>query len=204
MNDLEDLIRDGLDRLTAESQIPDGLVGRARRRAAKRRHPMRAVAATGAAVTAAAAAAIAVTSVASTRVPSSNNHRLTARLAAWTVIKQTDGDIIVTISQLQDPVGLESTLRADGVPASVDFTNGTPSSNQTANPACSTYPGGGAVLDSIITGQLQNNNGQALTIDPSAMPSGLGLQIFSLVGSGGHFAGVGVRAVQASQQCTGS
>jgi hypothetical protein len=51
---------------------------------------------------------------------------------------------------------------------------------------------------------LQNNNGDALTIDPSAIPSGLGLEIYSLTGQAGQFTGVGVRAVQANQQCTGS
>jgi hypothetical protein len=113
MNDLEDLVRDGLDRLTAESQIPVGLVGRARRRAAKRRHSTRAVAAMAAAVTAAAAAAVVVTSMASTSGSSSANHQPTARLAAWTVSKLTDGDITVTISQLQDPAGLQSLLGAE-------------------------------------------------------------------------------------------
>jgi hypothetical protein len=204
MNDLEDLVRDGLDRLTAGSQIPDGLVGRARRQAARPRRAMGTVAAMGAAVTAAAAGAIAFTSLASPGGPSSDNQQPTARLAAWTVVKQADGDIAVTISQLQDPAGLQSTLHADGVPASVYFTNGTRSSNQAANPACATYPGGGSLLDGIITGQLQNNNGDALTIDPSAIPSGLGLEIYSLTGQAGQFTGVGVRAVQANQQCTGS
>ena len=40
-------------------------------------------------------------------------------LAAWTVAKQANGDITVTVRQLRDPSGLQSTLRADGVPASV-------------------------------------------------------------------------------------
>lgn len=114
MNDLEELVRDGIERLTAESRIPDGLAGRARRRVAQRRHWMRAAAAAGAAVTA-AATAIAVTAVASP------GHQPAARLAAWTVVRQADGDITVTISQLHDPAGLQSTLNADGVPASVTF-----------------------------------------------------------------------------------
>src|SRR5580658_1916097 len=56
-----------------------------------------------------------------------------ARLAAWTVVKQSDGNIDVTIRQLSDPAGLQSTLRSDGLPAVVDF-NGQP------NPACQLYP----------------------------------------------------------------
>jgi hypothetical protein len=35
----------------------------------------------------------------------------TARLAAWTVAKQANGDIKVTVRQLSDPSGLQSTLR---------------------------------------------------------------------------------------------
>ena len=42
-----------------------------------------------------------------------------ARLAAWTVTRQADGDITVTVNELRDPAGLQRTLRADGVPASV-------------------------------------------------------------------------------------
>jgi hypothetical protein len=42
-----------------------------------------------------------------------------AQLAAWTVAKQANGDIKVTVRQLSNPSGLQSTLRADGVPANV-------------------------------------------------------------------------------------
>ena len=48
-------------------------------------------------------------------------HQPTARLAAWTVAKQTDGTIALTIRGLSDPAGLQRTLRADGIPASVTF-----------------------------------------------------------------------------------
>ena len=58
-----------------------------------------------------------------------------AQLAAWTVTKLADGNISVTIRELADPAGLQSTLRADGVPASVTF-----ASQQ--NAACRPYPGG--------------------------------------------------------------
>jgi hypothetical protein len=64
-------------------------------------------------------------------------------VAAWTVARQTNGSIQVTIRELRDPAGLQATLRdpaslqatlrADGVPASVTF-SGQP------NPACRGYP----------------------------------------------------------------
>jgi hypothetical protein len=46
-----------------------------------------------------------------------------ARLAAWTVAKQANGDIDVTINQLKKPVGLQSTLRADGLPVRVSYSS---------------------------------------------------------------------------------
>jgi hypothetical protein len=57
------------------------------------------------------------------------------QLTAWTVTRLADGNISVTIRELRDPAGLQSTLRAHGVPASVTF-----ASQQ--NPACQPYPGG--------------------------------------------------------------
>ncbi len=57
------------------------------------------------------------------------------QLAAWTVTKLAGGDIFVTIRELKDPGGLQRTLRADGVPASVTFL-------QHQNAACRAYPGG--------------------------------------------------------------
>ena len=47
------------------------------------------------------------------------SHPRTAQLAAWTVARQANGNIKVTIRQLSDPSGLQSTLRADGIPANV-------------------------------------------------------------------------------------
>ncbi len=59
----------------------------------------------------------------------------TTQLTAWTVTKLADGNISITIRELEDPAGLQSTLRADGVPASVTFAG-------EQNPACKAYPGG--------------------------------------------------------------
>ncbi len=58
----------------------------------------------------------------------------TVQLAAWTVVREADGNVTVSIRELKDPAGLQSTLRADGVPASVTLIN-------QQNPACQPYPG---------------------------------------------------------------
>jgi hypothetical protein len=177
-----------------------------------------------AALAAAAAAAAAVTvtvlpagshpagpvASASTGAPAS------ARLAAWTVIRKADGDINVTISELSDPAGLQSTLRADGVPASVTFLS-------QPNPACSPLGFGPGLLGKIFPaspsgvvhhlsgGLAVGTGGKAggdMVIDPSAIPSGAGLQLaFSEMGGStpGQFTILGHMAlVRASQRCTGS
>ncbi len=48
---------------------------------------------------------------------------------------RADGTIAVTIRELRDPAGLQSRLRADGVPASVSFFG-------QQNPSCRPYPAG--------------------------------------------------------------
>jgi hypothetical protein len=68
---------------------------------------------------------------------SASHHPARAQLAAWTVARLADGNISVRINQFEDPAGLQSTLRADGVPASVTFA-GQP------DQACQPYPGGTA------------------------------------------------------------
>jgi hypothetical protein len=229
-NNLEELVRDGIDRLTAESHIPDNLVGRARRQVAQQRRSMRAMAVGGAAVTA-AAAAIVVTSVAS------SGRQATAQLAAWTVTKLADGDVSVTIRELTDPAGLQSRLRTDGVPASVTLAG-------EQNPACRPYPGGTpaparfaparrlggtALLGRVFPkpyqglGFRRGHPGRArmiraahgrptwrspspgtvlIVIDPSALPINAGVQITTVYG-GQRGAGMPT-VVYASPQCTGS
>jgi hypothetical protein len=63
------------------------------------------------------------------------SHPAHAQLTAWTVTRLANGDISITIQQFNNPAGLQSTLRADGVPASVTFAN-------QGNQACRPYPGG--------------------------------------------------------------
>jgi hypothetical protein len=127
-----------------------------------------------------------------------------AQLAAWTVARQADGGIQVTIRELRDPAGLQRTLRADGVPASVTFTG-------QQNPACQDYPVTGSpgqrrqLLNSVVTGPAAGQD--VMVIHLAALPSGAGLQIDALFG---HYPGPqgsyqwAVGLVQASPQCTGS
>src|SRR5580704_5913495 len=56
--DLQDLLREGLDRLTAGATAPDGLVGQAQRHNRQRRTKIRAAIAAGTAVAAAAAVTV--------------------------------------------------------------------------------------------------------------------------------------------------
>ena len=120
------------------------------------------------------AAALAVVAAAATAVtmllPGHQPSRpVTARLAAWTVVKQADGTVYVTVRELRDPAGLQRTLRADGIPASVTFT-GQP------NPACRPYlhrlPGGVAIEAAPIY-----RPPDVLIFHPSDLPPGAGWQI---------------------------
>ena len=128
-----------------------------------------------------------------------------AHLAAWIVTRQADGTIQVGFfGQMRDPAGLQRTLRADGVPASVTFTG-------QQNPACQDYPVTGSpgqrrqLLNSVVTGPAAGQD--VMVIHLAALPSGAGLQIDALFG---HYPGPqgsyqwAVGLVQASPQCTGS
>jgi hypothetical protein len=174
-------------------------------------------------MTAALAAAAAVVTVTVTALPASSQPAgpvasppASARLAAWAVTKQADGDVKVTINELSDPAGLQSTLRADGVSASVTFLS-------QPDPACSPLGFGPGLLGKIFPesasgivhhlsgGLALGTGGKAggdMVIDPSAIPSGAGLQLaFSRMDGStpGHFTILSrMGLVRASQQCTGS
>ncbi len=137
--------------------------------------------------------------------------------------KQANGDIKITIRELSDPSGLQSTLRADGVPAEV-------SSSTQFDQSCQRYPMTEALFTSIYHAQKGVGSGNTLlVIHPSALPGGAGVQIgFSVGGRAGdgglrQVAGnqtvhqpvhrvapladngvLRVGLVYASQQCTGS
>jgi hypothetical protein len=141
-----------------------------------------------------------------------------ARLAAWTVVRHADGTIYVTIRELSDLAGLQRTLRADGVPASVTLT-------AQRNHACHVYPDPGATGPEAIvrefTPQLGATSKLALSltgntagfpaagadvlyIDPSSLPHGAGLQITTNDAPPGPSFMVSVGLVSASGACTGS
>ena len=157
-----------------------------------------------------AGAAIAITTLLPGHQPS---HPVTARLAAWTVTKQADGNISVTIRELSDPAGLQRRLRTDGVPASVSF-----SGNQ--NPSCRPYPVSHALLNRIFPpppvpppngiqvappGPLPGQVPTVIVIHPAALPSGTGVQLAALFMQP-HWVTPNsflVRLVYVSQRCTG-
>lgn len=216
------MAKDSLDGIHVNTPL-DAIVrnGRARRR----RHMLTGL--TGA-VAVMAGMALAVSTLAPSGHPASQSahpasHPVTAQLAAWTVAKQTNGDIKITIRELSDPSGLQSTLRADGIPANV-------SSSTQFDPSCQPYPMTQALFTSIYQDQKDAGSGNTvLVVHPSALPSGAGVEIGASVdGSPGdrslpqadgnqviHQPVQGTRTltdntvlhvglVYASQQCTGS
>ena len=140
----------------------------------------------------------------------------TARLAAWTVTRQADGTIRVTVRELQNPAGLQSQLRADGVPASVTLTG-------QENPACRPYPASLALQKRVLsitfeiiplahqgppqTSPPEPNLVLVFHINPAALPPGAGLQLatsFTPVRPGLATSTIRHGLVYASPQCTGS
>jgi len=141
------------------------------------------------------------------------SHPAHAQLAAWTVVKQADGTVLVKIREFRDPAGLQATLRADGVPASVKFM---PPNLADKGPwaivhfkgnPCREYSGGEGQAQNVVTGGSPFTVG--MFIHPSAIPSGAGVQ-FVVSRYVGYFPQNGVPMdlwewlVQASPQCTGS
>lgn len=144
----------------------------------------------------------------------------------FTLTAQVNGNIAVTISQLQDPAVLQSQLRGDGVPASVTFSD-------QMNPACQAFPGGApgpsqdaSLLEAVFPTPYQDPRNLAppapsatpvtgtptpplpltpastiVVIDPSALPNGAGVQL-AISASGEAF--LLPQLVLSSSQCTGS
>jgi hypothetical protein len=171
------------------------IISRGRAVRARRRVP-----GVAAALGAAAAVAVSVALPASHPAASHPASGPGAHLAAWAVTRQADGSIQVSFfGQLRDPAGLQRTLRADGVPASVTFIG-------QQNPACRVIQGGGrppslrgarplepssgapgpsrgtlnsGMLNGVVSGGPQSGipAEDAMVIHPAALPSGAGLQI---------------------------
>jgi hypothetical protein len=147
-----------------------------------------------------------------------------ARLAAWTVVKQPGGSVMVTLHQVRDPAPLQRTLRADGIPARVVFAKNTDPGSPI--PGCHVYPIGGAggtplsVWGKVFFGPHTKVANGDFWIYPSAIPPGMGVVVSMVVGRfrltlnpGGHVLGggsrysvtaVGLYLVKASPRCTGS
>jgi len=198
-NELSSMVRESVSGIRSSTPV-DRIISRGHAmRAWRRRVP----AAAGALVVA-GGAALGVTALAPSGHPTptaagkAGSHPAVVRLAAWTVAKQANGDIDITIRQLQHPAQLQATLRADGLPAHVSF-SGNPDS------VCQPYRPLSRNLAMGIYRFRVSNGSVVLTIDPSVLPSGVGVSI-----SGddqrlpsGSFVPVWVAAVHASRQCTG-
>jgi hypothetical protein len=183
------------------------IVSRSRTIRARRRIP-----AAAGALAVAGGAALAVTAlVSSGHQP---GHPVSARLAAWTVSKQASGDIDVTINQLQNPAGLQNTLRADGLPVNVSF-SGAPLSA-----SCKPYNNVSKTVLSAVVQLSPGGKSAHFVIDPSALPNGTGLSVYDNPGGGapppsppaqgtgnpppaGLTGPLAFGLVHSSQQCTG-
>jgi hypothetical protein len=203
-DDLMTAVRESFTDLRSATPV-ERIVSRSRKVRTRRRIP----------VAAGALAVLAGAAVAGTVLTAGHQpgHRVSAQLASWTVSKHADGDIYITVNQLEDPAGLQSTLRADGLPVNVSFTGQPPAA------ACQPYNSSRRVLRSVAAFSTSDSRAY-LVIDPSALPSGVGVAIFDDPGAGlppgsAHAQGDGnapppgitgplaVGLVYASPQCTG-
>lgn len=190
-------VGDSLSGMPATPPPPVEMI-KARARAHRRRQLIPGMA--GAAVVAAGAAALAVTTLTPASHPTTRPH---AQLAAWTVAKQADGNVRVTIHELRDASQLQRTLRADGIPASVGVTT---------NPACQGYFTSGTPAQrrakmrrekmSPVFQLAHSGHSSVIIIHPSALPTGTGVIITPAFQP--NYNGFRIGLVQASPQCTGS
>jgi hypothetical protein len=224
LSDIEELAREGMREFTATVHVSPDLAARAYR---QHRRRVAAYASAAGAVGVAGAAAVAVSLVlpatnpaarhpaASNPAPSNPVPSKTAgspgiQLAAWTVTRQADGNIKITFRQAADVAGLQSTLRADGVPASVTLAG-------QQNPACRPFTGSqafwpyGKTPGPFGAQRFAHNpkgafsSPYALVIDPSRLPAGAGVQIVvsGTPGTADDFS-LHTSLVRTSPQCTGS
>lgn len=130
--------------------------------------------------------------------PTAGSPPAVVRLAAWTVTKQPDGDIDITIRQLLHPAQLQATLRADGLPANVSFT-GSHWTGAVCQPELHASP----KLLMALYRSFTMKDTDYLTIHRSILPRGVGLAITVQKMKGFPSPTVGMGLVHASQQCTG-
>ena len=137
----------------------------------------------------------------------------TSRLAAWTVVQQSDGGVMVTLRSLRDTGGLQRKLRADGIPARV-YANRHRPYNGLDVPGCRVYPLGGpngtsfALWRKVFYGAHTKPRGYRFWVYPAAIPDGQGVVIVAYKGQPiiGPYGinGISLYLVKASPQCTGS
>jgi hypothetical protein len=132
---------------------------------------------------AAGAAAVAITALAGQPAPSGRiaqnatsgpspkpTPAASTTLTAWTVTENPDGMLKVTIREMEDPSGLQATLRADGARVVVTASLSWPA-------ACSEWRGGSYQMgDQVVQTEnrtgLPSADGTEFLIKPSAIPAG--------------------------------
>ena len=152
------------------------------------------------------AVALAGTAAAAVALLVPGGYPVPAKLAAWTVTREAGGGIKVTINQMKDPGGLQATLRADGIPASVTFNSVHAMSPPL--PAGCTAPdmsdrANTELQSKILSGPIWSGHGPAFYIKPAAIPAGIGLYLGVDVASRYNW-NLGEALVVTSPQCTGS
>lgn len=214
-DELEDELRRTLARTAAGFESLD----QARQRLLQRDyHPGRGDRRLAAGIAVGAAGLAAVLGLGLTGVFGSASHQpgqpAHAQLAAWTVVKQADGTVLVKIREFRDPAGLQRKLRADGIPASVKFNparlvgKGPWAIVRFKGNPCREYSGGEGTAQNVVTGGSPFTVG--MHIHPSAIPDGAGVQ-FVASRNVGYYSPQRSQPmdlfewlVQPSPQCTGS
>ena len=170
--DVEELLREGMERFGRDVPMPAGLAARARGRLRRRRLQV----ATGAAAAVAAAAALATV----TAPPDA--HTPLVKPAAWTVTTEPNGTVALSIHDVLDPAGLQRALTAHGVRAIVRFyPSGSPM------PGCVTsVPSSLARTEKrVFVMPPTGNRGAALLyIKPAAVPRTYKIEIDAVRGNG--------------------
>jgi hypothetical protein len=111
------------------------------------------------------AALAAVTAISGVTLTAGSSPTSTAQLTAWTVQKEANGTIDVTIHDLLNLKGLAQELKADGVPAEVVSEKPYPA-------ACVDYPAMTADMASVITLGSEVPDDYVFVIHPAGIPSG--------------------------------
>lgn len=128
------------------------------------------------------------------------SHPAGMQLAAWTVATHGNGTVKVTIRRLHDPAGLQHSLRADGIPASITFF-------RHENQACRPYDAASGRQAGKIFSYQAHGRAVVLLLHPKTLPDHAGVQIsVSRAQPPGANNGFAIVAglVQASPRCTGS